>query len=239
MKKFLAVALASLALAIPVSASVEDVKKYLEPHVEETGKLEVMEYCDPEDETEKSVLIMYTFKDYNSNIGSEMDNIYKRNPLLLEMINQEWFDYQSIQFLKGTDNNGYGILEYDRYNIGDGAYANYTVNEIHPWFIRDETEIEDDKREFLCTVANENLTAHGIFSGSLNNKNMKIQLCYNLAIVSGTIESEGKTYDFTTEFKFRFRGRYDGTYETLYLNVNDVTLVGELEPIEDYVWKIY
>ena len=243
MKRFLAVALASLALAIPVSASVEDVEKFLEPYTDELNWIEATEFYDPEYEKEsKSILIEYHYPVVRDGETTEIHKAKNRKRIFLDMINQDWCDYDKIQFLGITNGYSNGITDFYTYRKPNGTIVDYMTNRVSTWFTLKNDEISDELRSFLGYVTADVLHSYNIWDSDpfalYNGKGADFQFCNTLAVVSGKAESDGKTYNYTIEFQFEFMGGYNGEYKTEYLNVNDVTLMGEYKPIEDYSWKI-
>ena len=243
MKKLLMVVLASLALTVPARADVGDVEKFLKPYCNENDSVELKEFFDENrpDVSYKSLLIEYTFSPEAKDEKADLYDRRKRDSALLEMTRQEWFDYTNIQFLKMTNEFGVGIEEHMIYYPNRGTYLNFDFCRVYTWIIKTGDEIDGDLKTFLGLVADELLKANGIWGnleiGMGGENSLNFQVCDKLAVVSGTCEVDGKTYNFVTEFTYKYKSKYDGEYDTIYVGVNDVPLYGEYTEIEKYSWN--
>ena len=240
MKKLLMIVLASLALTIPAKADLSDVEEFLKPHCTESDSFELKEFYDTDrpDVSLKALLIEYMFSTGSKEEKTDLYDRHKRDKLLADMTKQDWFDYTSIQFLKMTNEYGHGIIERLSYYVDTGTYLNDDFNRIYTWIIKTGDEIDSDLKTFLGLVADELLEANGIH-GDLKiamggEDALDYQVCQKIAVVSGSCEMDGKTYNFVTEFTFKFKSKYDGEYDTIYVGVNDVPLYGKYADIDSY-----
>lgn len=237
-RKHLLVALAVLLCPLSVSATVEEVQQYLAPYCSESDNLQVQAYPNDDQGFYKTLFIKIDY-------STDAETVLRHNDLeiIRDMVLQEWFDYDVVQLLLCPWNMYVGAVDFREYETDRGIARYYKSNTIRPLLVRQKEELDKDTKKFIGRVAQELLNYNNI-SASLNitgggEDNLEYQVCYNLAIVTGTCENDGKTYNFLMEFTFQNTSEWVGTYDTICVILNDVTTYGEYIPIEDYQWKIF
>lgn len=235
-KVFVLLGFALLLTQFTANASVEDVQSYLEQYCDENDVLDIQEYSS---ETYATLFIKY---DYIRGNNPVLSNDSESRIIFKDLISQEWFDYQRIQFLPCPADTAFGVRDFVEFVVQFGTATYYKRNLSYPVIIKSKDDLDESTVNFLHRVVSELLKYNDIW-GSIGSTgvsdNLEYQVCYNLAIVTGTCENDGKTYNFLMEFTFQNTSEWVGTYDTICVILNDVTTYGEYIPIEDYQWKIF
>lgn len=235
MKKIFSIILL-LMVAFPTctaKASTEQVRDYLRNYGADDDTFYVEEY--ENNVLGQKDLFIRIFEKQEDIQKNEENTIYsEQNKILAEMAKTDWFDDGTIYCIVFCDTMG--MMRYNQYYVDRGV-SSWSDGTLHPWIINTENDLPQEKILFLGRVAQELLQYNigggvNLAIGSGGENNLSIEECSGIAIVRGSCEYLGNSYDFVTEFTYESESEWNGTYDTVYVGANNIDLYGEYTPME-------